>query len=98
MLKPREYENLGTLITDGLNVLLKPIPGDGEGFNLGDLGNEFIFTLRQELSSYDVEEAKILVTKLDVIIAKRELRDAEEKLAKLEKKKELEAKKKEARA
>ena len=69
------FEILGTLITDGENVVLDMTGGAGfEGYVLGD---ESIFALRQELSSYGDEWADILVAKLNVIIAERELIDDE---------------------
>lgn len=85
------YEILGTLITDGIEVILDMTGGEGiEGYKLGD---ESIFALRQELSSYGDAQAKILVARLNVIIAERELIHEEEILAGLKEKRELEGKK-----
>jgi len=89
MPEERFYETLGTLMTNGKELVLHVDGGcKPESFSMG---NEFIFTLRQEVSSYSHEEAEILEAKLNTIIARRQLTDMQERLAALEERKNSEA-------
>ena len=79
----RFYETLGSLMTNGKEFVLH-VNGESENESYL-LGNELLFLLREEVSSYDLREAEILMTKLDTIIARRNLTDTEQRLAALEK-------------
>jgi len=73
------FEIIGILVTDGIDVYLDPNGrGMGHSYTLED---KFVADLRNELDCYEEDEqAKILVAKLDVILAKQELNETEVKL------------------
>lgn len=86
MPKQKDYEIIGRLIINGADVVLEPASRNGlEGYYLGD---KLVADLRQELRGYEDKETKILIGKLNLILAKRALAYMEEDLVELKKGKE----------
>lgn len=93
MARQKDFEILGRLIRDGADLVLEPAGNDGvEGFYMGD---NFVSILKEELISYGDGEARILIAKLNILGAKKNLALFEEDLKKLKKRVEPEAKREE---